>query len=165
MNTCVFSPDRTYRYSLLHVMDESNQSMIAWIGLNPSTADENELDPTLRRVRAFSLREGFGRFVMINLYAFRSTDPKGLSIPVDPVGPENDRTIRATFGLADMVVVAWGAWNNGQDRKRQVMQDARGARMVYDKMFPMKCLGLTKGGEPRHPLYVRANQPFVDYGP
>ena len=77
-NICAFSPDRVYRYTLLHSwadMLSPELKTIAWIALNPSTADENQLDPTLRRIRVFSAAWGYNSFMMLNAFAFRATDP------------------------------------------------------------------------------------------
>src|SRR5436190_22946192 len=76
---------RRYRYTLTRVWDES-YPRIAWIGLNPSTADENVLDPTLRRVVRFSMDWGFGSFTMLNLFALRATDPVVMKAHFEPVG-------------------------------------------------------------------------------
>ena len=94
-NECVFSPDRRYRYTLIHRWDESLNPGhgIAWICLNPSTADEHQLDPTLRRIRDFSAVWGYAFFVMLNLFAWRATDPAGIKAAADPIGPDNDRWI------------------------------------------------------------------------
>jgi hypothetical protein len=64
------------------------------IGLNPSTADHRKLDPTLRRVRNFAQKWGLGGFVMLNLFAYRATEPRDMKRAEDPVGPKNDRYIR-----------------------------------------------------------------------
>ena len=81
MNACNFSPDRTYRYVLRHNCSDqldANPKRIAWIGLNPSTADELILDPTLDAVRRYSIRWGFAEIVMLNLFAYRTNLPARL---------------------------------------------------------------------------------------
>lgn len=93
-NPCRFSPCRKYRYFLTHQWDGLfGWREIAFIGLNPSTADESQLDPTLRRIRGFCLSWGFNTFHMLNLFAFRSPDPRSLRSIADPVGPENDSVL------------------------------------------------------------------------
>lgn len=145
MNTCAFSPCRKYRYTLVHKIG-GGVGRIAWIGLNPSTADEQTLDPTLRRVRGFSKLWGFDEFVMLNLFAFRSTDPLALMREVDPVGPENNAHLLAETMTATAVVAAWGVNGvvNNQDRKVMTL--------LKDEV--LLCLGQTKHGHPKHPLYV-----------
>ena len=87
-----------------------------WIGLNPSTADEQQLDPTLTRIRGFSEREGYDGFLMTNIFGFRATDPKVMRNTPDPVGPENDAALLEAAQRCDKVVAAWGAHGVHQDR-------------------------------------------------
>ena len=82
---------------------------MAWIGLNPSTADEGRLDLTLWRLRAYTHRFGFRTFKMLNLFAYRATDPRVLKSVADPVGPDNDRHLREVCRQAARVVCCWGA--------------------------------------------------------
>lgn len=154
------SEDRVYRYSLTRdIASLSGDGTVTFIGLNPSTADEMQDDPTIRRCIGFARRWGFARLKMLNLYAYRSTDPKGLRDPDDPVGPENLCTIAKVVGGSDLVICAWGACIAGQTWAR-------------DEVLPLiaapHCLGLTRQGFPRHPLYVRADtepQPFAHCPP
>ena len=142
--SAVFSPCRTYRYSLSrHWAPKRGYAL--FIGLNPSTADELQDDPTIRRCVRFAKDWGYGGMVICNLYAFRATDPKVMMAANDPVGPLNDDWICRFSGEARVVVAAWGV----------------GGRFGYrghDFTFPtMYCLGRTKEGYPRHPLFVRAD--------
>lgn len=124
--------------------------------LNPSTADATTDDPTIRRVIRFSTDWGFGRLIVVNLYAQRATKPKHLAIAdlyFDVIGPENNRTIIDAALHSEMVVVAWGAGGGLKIHDR--------AKHVYDELRDftgedVHCLGTTKAGEPRHPLYVAA---------
>ena len=96
-NPCVFSPCRKWRYLLKHTwrdMLDPEERAIAWIALNPSTADENQLDPTLRRIRGYTRDMGCNTFYMLNLFAYRATDPKVMRAAEDPIGPENDYWIK-----------------------------------------------------------------------
>lgn len=93
-NECVFSSDRRYRYLLRHTWEPLfAPKFCTWIGLNPSVADETQLDPTLRRIRAFSAASRYNGFIMTNLFSLVSSDPDELYRVHDPVGPENDRYI------------------------------------------------------------------------
>ena len=149
-----FSPCRTWRYTLTRTWDLSRPG-IAFVGLNPSTADEKENDPTIRRVIDFAKCWGYGEVVMLNLFAFLSTDPKGLHTAIDPVGPENDKWIKAVVTYSQAVCVAWGAHCHP-------LIKSRGDLVLW--MIPApRCLGTTKGGSPRHPLYVPGTHPLVDY--
>ncbi len=151
-NDCVFSPDRRHRYTLVHRWDELlNASAkggrgIAWIALNPSTADENQLDPTLRRIRDFSISWGYDFFVMLNAFAWRDTEPAAMKASLDPVGPENDRWIKHWSDRVDRVVAAWGEHGAFRDRHRHVVNLLDPRKTV--------CLARNASGQPKHPLYV-----------
>jgi hypothetical protein len=148
-----FSADRTYRYQLRRVWDEG--PLVSFIGLNPSTADETVDDPTIRRCIAFAQRWGYGGLVMVNLFAFRATDPRNMRAAADPVGPLNDRHLEAVYWETAMLVAAWGAHGSYRGRDAEVIR----------LLGTMLALGFTKGGHPRHPLYVRADTPLVEFSP
>jgi hypothetical protein len=124
--------------------------------LNPSTADAHHDDPTVRRCVGFSRREGCTGLVIVNLYSWRSPNPRdvwdALEAGWDPWGPHHDRAVSAVIRAADgPVIAAWGA--------------NRAAPIGVDR-FPAPaagwwCLGTTKDGSPRHPLYVRGSAPLV----
>lgn len=143
-----FSPGRVYRYSLHrtwnHDLDRARLAL--WVMLNPSTADEWALDPTLRRCEAFSRGLGLDGFEVVNLFALRSTDPAGLSAVSDPVGPGNDDAIRRAVARAGIVLVGWGA---------HPLAVPRAAAFLRTVDRPVFCLGVTKSGAPKHPLYLR----------
>lgn len=130
---------------------------LLWIMLNPSTADEEMDDPTIRRVKAFSRRLGYEALTVVNLYAMRSTDPRGLWAADDPVGPENDAVIaeEAWTAVTDdaPIIAAWGA-NARPERVAQVLAIPHVAPRLH-------CLGVTSAGAPRHPLYLRGDVPLV----
>ena len=119
-----------------------------FVGLNPSTADEARDDPTIRRCVGFARDWGFARLDVVNLYAFRSTDPRALWRAGDPVGPENDLVLAHVLGRADFVLAAWGV-HARQERVRDVASILGRLRL--------HALGVTNAGAPRHPLYVRAD--------
>lgn len=152
-----WSPCGRYRYTLrrpLTVKPHATMRCIAWVLLNPSTATETEDDPTIRRVQGFSRAWGYSEAVIVNVYALRSTDPKGLWQVDDPVGPGNDAAIAETCARAETVVAAWGV-NAKPERIRRVMPMLGHAPM---------CLGTTKSGAPRHPLYVPSTTQLVRFG-
>ncbi|MCF7686936.1 MAG: DUF1643 domain-containing protein [Cephaloticoccus sp.] len=158
VNDCHFSPDRRHRYTLLHRINPLfGEKLIMWIGLNPSTADEQKLDPTLTRIRSFSEREGYDGFLMTNIFGFRATDPKEMQRATDPIGPENDQALLAAAERCDRVVAAWGAHGVHQDRALAV------AKLL--SRHTLWCLGTTKDGFPRHPLYIKGDQPLVRWKP
>lgn len=167
MSAAVLSVDGVYRYTLTRSdYDDApwravHEPALLWIMLNPSTADASEDDPTIRRVRGFSRRLGFGQFTVVNLYALRSTDPRGLWTADDPIGPENDTTIAAEAFTAVCdaapIVAAWGA-NARPDRVAQVLAIPHVAPRLH-------CLGVTAAGAPRHPLYLPGNAPLTPWPP
>ena len=118
--------------------------------LNPSTADERVLDPTIRRCMGFARAWGFGGIDVVNLFAWRSTDPAALARVADPIGPDNDETIADALRQAALAVAAWGC--DPMTRTRSVAIKGLAARV----RVPLWCLGVTKNGHPRHPLYVAA---------
>jgi len=145
-----------YRYSLWREWNIDAPKLV-FIMLNPSKADAYIDDPTLRRCIGFAKSWGFGSLTVINLFAYRSTKPSELRQVNDPVGSQNDRYLKKAIKSADKVVVAWG--NNGKLMQRD--------RMVLDLLSIYNvqpyCLGTTKTGYPRHPLYVMCSQEPVVY--
>lgn len=131
--------------------------MFTVIGLNPSTANETDNDPTVTRCIGFAHREGCGGLMLLNLFAYRATSPKALKTVQDPVGPDNNESILSICHNQDRVIVAWG--NHGQYCGRD--------RIIYNKLkvYPaqLKCFGLTNQGQPRHPLYLRKNTPLIPF--
>lgn len=142
--TAEFSEDRVYRYSLSRAWGEPR---VLFIGLNPSTADETEDDPTIRRCVNFARAWGYDGMVMANLFAYRATDPKVMLAADDPVGPENDERLRDLHSRCCLTVACWGAGGAHRGRDREVI-DMLGYLDIW-------CLGFTKAGHPRHPLYLR----------
>jgi hypothetical protein len=140
------SRDGLYRYSLQRDLD-GDESVCTFVMLNPSTADGRQNDPTIRRCVRFARDAGYGRLRVVNLYAFRTTDPSLLWLQDDPVGPENNRVLALAFEESDLTIAAWGA-NARPGRVDEVMA------MPF---APRWCLGLTKTGAPRHPLYMPAD--------
>lgn len=148
--TATISPCNLYRYMLRRIWDDTLPPCY-WIMLNPSTADDKQDDPTIRRVVGFSRGWGFGSANVLNLFALRSPNPQDLidseEAGIDIVGPDNDRHIDSISDTAT-VIAAWGAhpmaaWRAFDVRKRF------GNRLL--------CLGTTQGGHPRHPLYVKSD--------
>lgn len=139
----VLSDDREYRYRLRRTWD-AEKPTVAFLMLNPSTADEKENDPTIRRCVGFAEDWGFGSLVVANLFALRATDPSELRGHPAPVGPENDRHLREVCDEAEKVVAAWGTDGDLDDREREVAD-------LLD--VQLHALDTTKDGHPNHPLY------------
>jgi hypothetical protein len=148
-----FSPCRLYRYALWREWDASKPAVV-FCGLNPSTADETEDDPTIRRELGYARAWGFGRLVKVNAYGYRSTDPKGLWTVEDPRGPDNFLAIKAHAFRARLFVAAWG--NNIRAADALELR-----RMLRFEGVKVHALRLTKQGQPQHPLYLPKDlQPF-----
>ena len=124
--------------------------------LNPSTADATVDDPTIRRCRGFARAWDCNGIVVANLYALRATDPAELWRHPEPVGPLNDFHLQRLALEHETVVCAWGA-NARRERVAQVRALFTGPH------HRLMCLGVTKDGSPRHPLYVRADQPLIEW--
>lgn len=147
----VFSPCRKWRYALGRELNVSGEGDCVFIGLNPSTADETKDDPTVRRCKRIALDWGCRSLVMLNIFAWRSTDPKPLYQLDDPYGPENDATLLSWGRKARFVVAAWGTHGALRERGHEV------TRNFYEAGIPLQCLGITKEGFPKHPLYIKAS--------
>lgn len=143
----VLSPCARYRYSLRRTWG-LKPGRIAFVGLNPSTADGTLDDPTIRRCVGFADMWGYHDLVMLNLFAYRATDPERMGLEDDPVGPDNDQHLALELAQAKLVVCAWGATGGHTLRAAEVM------RLVLPR-HKARCLGLTRTGFPRHPLYVQ----------
>jgi hypothetical protein len=135
-----------YRYVLTREPGGEGRGTVAFIGLNPSTADEHRDDPTTRRCSGFARSWGYARLVLVNLFALRATSPRDLAASsCDIVGPGNDAAIADALA-SDLVVCAWGA---SIPRSHATRPDE-----VLALVREPYCLGLTSHGRPRHPLYV-----------
>lgn len=143
-----FSGCRLYRYSLWRSWGEDGAPFAAFIGLNPSTADETLDDPTIRRCVDYSKRWGFGALCMLNLFAYRATDPNVMKAAPEPVGASNDLYISTVARQAGVVVAAWGVHGVHRGRADYVIR----LPMLKGKL---SCLSRTKDGHPGHPLYLK----------
>jgi hypothetical protein len=140
----ILSPCRLYRYTLWREW-KGGAGTVMFIGLNPSTADETRDDPTIRRCINFAKSWGYSGLWMMNAFAFRATDSEVMKRVADPVGPENDRYLKAVHDIATISVAVWGTL--GAHRKRH---------LELAVLLPnLHCLQRTKGGMPSHPLYLR----------
>ncbi len=162
-SAALFDPTEKYRWWLGRQW--SDGSPMTFIMLNPSTADAFKDDPTIRRCIDFAIRHGCSGLLVVNLYAYCSTDPRKLWEVSDPVGSENDRWIDEAVDRAGFVVAAWGA-HSGQDVRGDIV-GTRIAKLLEKKCGGNRlfCLGKTKVGYPRHPLYVRGDQALIAWRP
>lgn len=161
----VLSDDRRYRYALARSWDLEKQA-VAFIGLNPSTADETQDDATISKCIRYAQRWGYGTLLMLNLFAFRSTDPTNLRKAEDPVGPENDEWLFSMMVQSlpmpafvghtpkiGAIVAAWGTHGKLMNR----------GWYVQSRLPLLKCLRVTKHGYPEHPLYLKGDLELIEY--
>jgi hypothetical protein len=154
----IFSNDRLYRYRLWRIWNPERKR-IAFIMLNPSTTEEHPdtNDPTVRRCISFAEAWGYGSLEIGNLYGFRSTNPDALlDMGRTAIGPDNDENIDHMNGVASMTVAAWGEHPAARQRQPKI-------RHLLEKRHPIYCLGLTKDGYPRHPLYLESTTRPVEW--
>ena len=156
----IISDCGAYRYRLSRVWDQACYSLPI-IMLNPSTADANLDDPTVRRCVSFAQREGYGGIIVMNLFAFRATSPDDMKSAGDPFGDKCGYHLDTLFEYANEhrtpVLAAWGAHGGYKQRDASIKAIAKGWGT------PLVCLGKTASGHPRHPLYVNGDQPFEEF--
>lgn len=151
-----FSPCKVWRYALWRHWDcRGYADVCTFIGLNPSTADETANDPTVRRCIDYAQRWGFGGLYMLNLYAYRATDPAVMKAAADPVGPGADEALARFANRSGLVVCAWGAHATPE----------RAAAVLALLEVPTVCLGLNANGSPKHPLYLRRDAERIPFPP
>ena len=153
----LYSPDMVFRYAFGRWWGNVDLATTAiWVLLNPSTGDtEHRVRPTLERCISRSRAAGYTGLVIVNLFAFRDTNPKNLRSAPDAVGPANDEVLRVITKAGAQTIAAWGAHGRLLGRSGQVGP-------LLD--LPM-CLGITQRGEPRHPLYVPGDNQLVPWVP
>lgn len=156
------SKDGRYRYSLGRTWtDAIAKRTLIFCMLNPSTADAETDDPTIRRCIDFAKRQDYTALTVVNLYAYRETEPKKLwqakARGIDIIGPDNDACIFENVQASQRTVVcAWGA-NAESTRERAML------KLLKDAGAEIFCLGRTNAGNPRHPLYLKKTAPFVPF--
>lgn len=152
LHGAMFSECQVYRYGLWRIWDADTPPAM-FVGLNPSTADENADDPTIRRCIDFARQWGHGGLLMGNLFAFRATDPRVMKAAAEPVGADNDGLLERMATAAAVVIAAWGVHGTHRGRAQQVTE----AGVLGD----FNVLRLTKDGHPGHPLYLpKTSRPF-----
>jgi len=149
-----------YRYALWRQWGDGDRPRLGIVMLNPSRADAFVNDPTIRRCITLAQSWGYAGLEVVNLFAYRTAHPRDLRRVADPVGAHNDRYLTSLSHRCDRILLAWGNGGTFQGRDRQVRS-----------LFPpelLDCLGLTRAGQPRHPLYLPGYAkpiPMVDFNP
>ena len=140
-----------YRYQLTRTWASHGQSpsQVTFIMLNPSTANEEQDDPTIRACSQFTQRWGYNQLNVVNLFAYRTPQPLDLKKVTNPVGPDNDHYLLAAAESADKVILAWGNWGNLLNRDQTVIS------LLQQHQQKLYCLMRNHSGHPRHPLYIK----------
>lgn len=153
-SSAIISPCGLYRYRLTRSWDNAGHMpdsprRVCWIMLNPSTADAEQDDPTIRRCIRFSKAWGYDGMIVVNCFALRGTNPEDIQdsreAGVDPVGPENDAAITQAVNECTLTICAWGTHAKYRGQK------------VVGMISRPQCLGLNRDGSPKHPLYLPAS--------
>ena len=144
-----------YRYSLWRIWDKE-KPIFTFVGLNPSTADHVQDDPTITRYINFAKSWGGGGIYMANLFAYRATDPQEMMSQDDPIGSDNDFYLNELANQSQKIIACWGNYGAYQQRSTAVKE------LLKDKLYYLE---LNKTGEPKHPLYIHSEtqiKPFSD---
>lgn len=159
----IFSDCRKWRYTLwreftpAHPIIYPPKDFVAFIGLNPSTADEKQDDPTIRRCIVFAKDWGFSAMCMTNIFAWRDTLPANMKKSAEPIGERNDELLLKVLQKAKLVVAAWGTHGSHLNRSAKVRI------MLKNIAVELKCFGVGVDGEPFHPLYQPKTRPLIPY--
>lgn len=161
-SSAVISDCGRYRYELRRgwqdLLSYDPKWTVLWLMLNPSTADAEKDDPTIRKCIAFSKSWGYSGLVVANAYACRSPYPGTLKRVLDPIGPDNDATLVRLISQSGITVVGWG---KGCDPRR-----AKEVAGLAAKAGPqLLCLGVNSDGSPKHPLYLKGDTKLVPWAP
>lgn len=160
--SAIISPCGRYRYRLER--EGCGKGATAVIMVNPSTADADQDDATIRKLRGFGERNEWGRLIVGNLFAYRATDVRQLGKVSDPIGPDNGYRLAEIFLDVQRAVFAWGPvskqpkWHRAQWREVE-----RICRAMHLQPFsigaPAKC------GHPKHPLMLAYSEPILPWNP
>ena len=159
----IFSADKQYRYSLHRVWDYLGPTLVV-IGLNPSTATHEVDDPTIAKLTRMAKARGYGELIMLNLFAFRATDPKDMKKSAEPIGKFNDYFLVSRCNRVSKedgrILLAWGNPGTLGNRDQQVTQML--TNDVIDSRHILT-LGRNKNMTPKHPLFLKDSTPFQQY--
>jgi hypothetical protein len=154
-----FSPCDKYRYTLWRdwtLLEPTQRKRLCVVGLNPSTADAHDDDPTIRRCIDFAQRGGYSGLLMVNMFAYRSTDSLGLLDVVDPEGPVNRRSLEIAAKGAARTVMAWGSHTKSKAQRELVTKQAeRVTWLLTSWAKELGVFGYCDDGQPRHPLFLK----------
>ena len=141
-----------YRYKLEREIDKDGSITIGFIGVNPSTADDFVDDNTVKNWKVFAKNNNAKKMLVTNVFALRSTDVKNLSSAIDPIGKDNDASLRSMINECDVLVPCWGSREKLRVKLRSRLDIVM--TMLLESGKPIKVLGYTKTNDPRHPQGV-----------
>lgn len=156
-----------YRYTLTRIFDgapypfnDDDIGTLCWIMLNPSTADDELDDQTVRKISTITRRHGYSALTVVNLFAARATKPKYLKQMADPSGPDSDMHVSVALEEAHAVVCAWGA----RDLRWSTQPESMFERLRGLPWFmPILCCGLTADGSPKHPCRLPNDTTLIPF--
>jgi hypothetical protein len=158
--SAIFSPDRKYRYRLDRPV-RAHGIVIAFFGVNPSTAAEEVDDQTSRKWFGFSDIHCARKYIVGNPFAYVATAVKDLASATDPVGPMNDTYLAEIITAADWLVPCWGSRNKLPVRLRPRLDLVE--HMLRRSGKPLKIFGLTQSADPMHPLMVGYDTELIEW--
>ncbi|MBU1089495.1 DUF1643 domain-containing protein [Patescibacteria group bacterium] len=148
------------RFTLGRVWDEDEPTCL-FVMLNSSTADEKNDDQTIRKCKRIAEVNNFGSFRVVNLFAFRATNPAGLNLADNPIGSGNDEIIlkeaKKRKKKGEKIIVAWGDGERVEEFKKRSKEILD---LFKKEDIEVCCLGITASGNPCHPLNVSCQSPF-----
>lgn len=149
--SATFDITRCYRYCLTRSWPDTRQThhQVTFIMLNPSRANADQDDPTIRACLQFAQHLGYTQLTVVNLFAYRTPHPSDLQQASDPIGPDNDRHLIAATQSAEKVILAWGNWGTLMNRAKAVVT------LLSPYRHKLYCLGRNCTEQPRHPLYIK----------
>lgn len=156
--SAILSPCGTFRYRLDREV-QAEGLVFAWFGVNPSTADATLDDQTVRKWRGFTLRNGGRRFIVGNVFSYRATDVGMLAGVTEDCGPEHWDHLRAIIAEADVLIPCWGRRSKLPANKRHRPLEL--LEVLHASGKPVMNLGLTKDGDPIHPLTLGYDTPLL----
>lgn len=155
-NDAVISDCGAYRYLLRRVWDHKKPRAL-FVMLNPSTADARKDDPTIRSCVRLVTALGYGSLEVVNVFGYRATNPKELTVAADPIGPDNEKIVMSAINRCDVVICAWGA-HPMAERNTTFLRGH-----IQSRRPTAYCFGKTKGGAPKHPLYIKSGTELEAY--
>jgi hypothetical protein len=150
-------PGYFYRYSLERTW-AATLGRVVWIMMNPSIASHLIDDPTIRRVVGFTTALGRGSALVVNMFAWISKNPRELAEVQDPVGPDNLEHVLTAIRAGDPVVAAWGVLKSPLPSQVETL-----ISIIQEECPEIRCLGMTKDGHPKHPLYLSGETTLVPW--